>query len=111
MVLQAAAEGKDPIQVLRDITQEMIDTSQRILAMAEGNPDLVQHLRDFMDVSIRCLMRSSAVVSRDDYASARVTSCSISARCIATILTTSASLTEGCGPDQPCPRIPSVIPP
>ena len=52
MMLRAAAEGKDPIQVLRETTEEMINTSHRILAMVEGNPKLVEHLRDFMNVSI-----------------------------------------------------------
>lgn len=51
MMLMAASQGSDPIDVLRETAQELIDTSQRILAMAEGDEKLVQHLRDFMDVS------------------------------------------------------------
>ncbi|KAG8915339.1 hypothetical protein FRC00_005515 [Tulasnella sp. 408] len=49
MMLMAASQGSDPIDVLRETAQELIDTSQRILAMAEGDEKLVQHLRDFMN--------------------------------------------------------------
>ncbi|KIO28262.1 hypothetical protein M407DRAFT_22475 [Tulasnella calospora MUT 4182] len=49
MIIMALSQGRDSIDVLRETAKDLIDTSQRILAMAEGDETLVQHLHDFMD--------------------------------------------------------------
>ncbi|KAG8937378.1 hypothetical protein FRC00_006414 [Tulasnella sp. 408] len=49
MILMAASQDRDSVDVLHETAKDLADTSQRILAMAGGDEALVQHLQGFMD--------------------------------------------------------------